>query len=117
MIEIKSYAKYFNIPELWKKLAKYSAKLGRELLEKILILVYSLDDPNVPAKAKGVIIGALGYLILPLDLIPDMAPGGFTDDFGVIAAALAMVAAYVSPETVQKAKDRTASWCGDPEKA
>ncbi|MDX9708189.1 MAG: YkvA family protein [Trichloromonas sp.] len=117
MIEIKSYAKHFSISGLWKKLAKYSAKLGRELLEKILILVYSLDDPNVPVKAKGVIVGALGYLILPLDLIPDMAPGGFTDDFGVIAAALAMVAAYVSPETVKKAKDRTASWFGEPEKA
>ena len=116
MIEITSYAKHFSISELWKKLAKYSAKLGRELLEKILILVYSLDDPNVPAKAKGVIVGALGYLILPLDLIPDMAPGGFTDDFGVIAAALAMVAAYVSPETVKRAKDQTASWCGEPEK-
>ena len=35
----------------------------------------------MPAADKGVIIAALGFLISPLDFIPDLIPvAGYTDD-------------------------------------
>ena len=43
------------------------------------------------------IVGALGYFIIPLEAVPDMIPGaGYADDIGAIAAASATVVAHVS---------------------
>lgn len=69
-----------------------------------LTLFYCLKDKNTPKWAKGVIVGALGYLILPTDLIPDIIPGaGYTDDWGALVAALGTVAAYIKDEHKSKA--------------
>ena len=54
---------------------------GRKTLLSSLILFYCLKDRDTPTWAKGVIVGALGYLILPADLIPDILPGaGYGDE-------------------------------------
>jgi uncharacterized membrane protein YkvA (DUF1232 family) len=81
---------------LWRTLKKVAAKASRKMHFSALILFYCLKDKDTPAWAKGVIVGALGYLILPVDLIPDVIPGaGYGDDWGAIVAALAAVAAYI----------------------
>ena len=50
------------------------------------------------------IIGALGYLVLPTDLVPDIIPGiGYGDDWGALVAALGTVAAYIKDEHKSKA--------------
>ena len=60
------------------------------------MLYYALQSPNIPAKVKGIILGALGYFILPIDIIPDIIPGaGYTDDLGVLLAALSYLAVYI----------------------
>jgi len=65
----------------------------------VLTLYACFRDAGTPAWAKTVILGSLGYFILPLDQLPDIAPLiGYADDFGVLTAALAMVAAHVKPE-------------------
>ena len=88
---------------LWQTLKKVVVAASRKTLLSALILFYCLQDHDTPKWAKGVIIGALGYLILPVDLIPDVIPGiGYGDDWGAIVAALATVAAYV--KDVHKAK-------------
>ena len=44
---------------------------------------------------KALIIGAIGYILLPLDLIPDVMPAvGYTDDLASAAGVVAAVAAY-----------------------
>lgn len=54
------------------------------------------------------IIGALGYFILPLDLIPDFAAGvGFTDDLGALGLALIQVAMYIDEDVKLKAKEKS----------
>ena len=64
--------------------------------------------------AKGVIVGALGYLILPTDLIPDILPGaGYGDDWGAIVAALATVATYIKDEHKDKAGEQVKRLFGD----
>jgi uncharacterized membrane protein YkvA (DUF1232 family) len=46
-----------------------------------------------------VIYGALAYFIFPLDAVPDFVPmTGYTDGLGVLAAAVATTAAYITPE-------------------
>jgi uncharacterized membrane protein YkvA (DUF1232 family) len=69
-----------------------------------LTLFYCLQDPDTPKWAKATIAGALGYFILPMDLIPDFLPGaGFTDDWGALFAAIGTVAAYIKNEHRLKA--------------
>lgn len=58
-------------------------------------LISALDNPATPTKMKALIIGAIGYILLPLDLIPDVMPAvGYTDDLASVAGVVAAVAAY-----------------------
>ena len=58
-------------------------------------LISALDNPATPTKMKALIIGAIGYILLPLDLIPDVMPAvGYTDDLASAAGVVAAVAAH-----------------------
>ena len=82
-------------------------KAGSSVVYAVLLLYYTLQKPEVPKKTKAVIIGALGYFILPVDLIPDMMLGvGFTDDLGALGIALFQVAMYIDDDIKQKAKNQ-----------
>ncbi len=85
-------------------MSRATVSAGRKSLLTALTLFYCLQDRDTPTWAKGVIVGALGYLVLPMDLIPDVIPGvGFGDDWGALVAALGTVAAYVKDEHKLKA--------------
>ena len=100
---------------MWRTLKKVAASAGRKTVLSALILFYCLKDSDTPKWAKGVIIGALGYLILPVDLIPDVIPGiGYGDDWGAIVAALAAVAAYIKDEHKAKAQAQVERFFGAP---
>ncbi|MBL9113732.1 MAG: DUF1232 domain-containing protein [Verrucomicrobiaceae bacterium] len=100
-----------NEETFWDTIVRYAAKLGREIVELALQLFYALQDPDTPAWAKSVIIGALVYLVSPIDAIPDVIPGiGLTDDVAVITAAVAAVAMHIKPEHKQEATKTAASW-------
>lgn len=73
---------------------------GLRKLTKMAMRVYHIvDDPDVPAWAKALAVAALGYLICPVDAVPDLIPiVGFGDDAGVLAAAIASLAAYLSDD-------------------
>ncbi len=78
-----------------------------------LTLFYCLQDTDTPRWARGVIIGALGYLILPLDVIPDFLPGvGYGDDWAALVAALGTVAAYIKDEHKSRASAQMARLFG-----
>ena len=99
------FGKYYTEESFWKKLKKFAVKAGNKVVYPALLLYYVLVSRDVPVKDKGLIIGALGYLILPIDLIPDFIPvAGFADDAAALAAVLKMVASNVTPEIEARAK-------------
>lgn len=66
---------------------------------------------NVSATDKAKICGALGYFILPIDLIPDFIPvAGYTDDLAAIIWALYAVKKNITSEIKQKAKYKLKDW-------
>ncbi len=95
----------------WDTAYRYAARLGREVVEQALAMFYALQDPDTPAWAKSIIVGALVYLVSPMDAIPDMVPVvGLTDDIGVIAGAIATVAIHIKPEHKTQAAEKAAKW-------
>ena len=60
---------------------------------------YCALDPHTPARARGILLAALAYFVLPFDFMPDMLPIlGFTDDAAVLATAIRMVSSHITPE-------------------
>ena len=109
----KQYHTYYSDPSFHRKLAKFAKTAGREVVEKSLYLYYAVQDPATPEWAKAIIYSALGYFIFPLDAVPDFMPGvGFGDDLTALAAAITIVATYVTPEVKRKAKEKTTDWFG-----
>ena len=103
----------FDEAPLWGKLARFARFAGKVVVERALVLYHCLRDPDTPAWAKSVIAGALGYFVLPIDAIPDLAPFvGYGDDLGALAAALSAVAFYVKPEHRERARAALSRWFG-----
>ena len=107
------YEKDYSSKGFFEKLASYAKTAGSEVVETALKLYYAMDNPETPVWAKTAIIGALGYFISPIDLIPDFTPViGYTDDLGVLAAASATVATYINTDVKKKAKAKMKDWFG-----
>ena len=74
----------------WPKVKKVASKVP--FLDDVLSVWWCARDPETPLAAKGMMMAALAYFVLPTDVIPDVLVGvGFTDDAAVIAALLAIV--------------------------
>ena len=79
----------------------------------VLLLHYVLKSPDVPLEDKAKIYGALGYFILPIDLIPDFIPAvGYSDDVAALAFALHAVWKNVTPEIKEQAQRKLREWFG-----
>ena len=64
-------------------------------------------DPKTPVKYKAIIAGALGYFILPFDLLPDFLPfAGLADDWAALIAAVSYVFTSISQENKDKAREK-----------
>jgi uncharacterized membrane protein YkvA (DUF1232 family) len=97
----------------WQKVARVAKQAGYEVIEKALWLYYAAQKPSVPAAAKAVIYGALAYLILPVDAIPDALPVvGFTDDLAILAAAVSSVAMHIDDAVKAQARAKLRDWFG-----
>jgi uncharacterized membrane protein YkvA (DUF1232 family) len=108
------YSQHYSEQSFWDKVKRCAKVIGRATLEKAFLLYYVGVDPNTPVWAKGVISAALGYLIFPLDAIPDLTPFvGYADDVGAIAAALAAVAMCISKGHQDKAREKVKEWFGE----
>ena len=101
-----AYVSEFSPEKLWEKIKGHAKKVGCEGIRSALRLFYALDNPSMPLKTKMVIYGALGYFISPIDV-------GFTDDIGVLAAAVVMAASYIDAEAKAKADAKLAGWFGE----
>lgn len=98
----------------WTKVKDYAAAAGRNVIEKALWLYFAAQKPETPAWAKGVAYSALAYFISPIDAIPDVTPfAGFSDDLGVLIAAIAVLAIYIDDEVKAFALDKLVQWFGE----
>jgi uncharacterized membrane protein YkvA (DUF1232 family) len=78
-------------------------------MDEVVAGYYCALDRRTPLRAKGILLAALAYFILPTDTIPDVFFGiGFTDDIAVLTAALTAVRAHVKPAHRKAAREALA---------
>ena len=114
-----SYANKFSQSEFVEKISRIAKRAGAKLVYAALLLFYTLQSDNISTKDKAIIIGALGYMISPLDVLPDAYPiVGLSDDMAVLLFVLHKVwnnINNIDPDIQQKAKERLSNWFDEDE--
>lgn len=109
----EKYHDAYSEDKLFDKILKFAKRAGLKLVYLALLLFYTLQKSTTPPIAKSIIIGGLGYFILPFDIIPDIIPlVGFSDDLTALFTVLVAVALYIDDEVKFKAKDKLKDWFG-----
>jgi uncharacterized membrane protein YkvA (DUF1232 family) len=114
--DFMSYANKFSQSEFVEKISRIAKRAGAKLVYAALILYYTLQSEHVSKTDKAIIIGALGYMISPLDVIPDAIPiAGLTDDLAVLLYVLKKVWTDIDPVIVEQAKSKLSKWFDEEE--
>ncbi len=110
------YSNKFTKGEFVEKISRIAKRAGAKLVYAALVLFYTLQSDKVTLKDKAIIIGALGYLISPLDVIPDAIPiAGLSDDLGVLIFVLQKIWGEVNEDVKEKARAKLSQWFDEDE--
>ena len=109
-VKLQKYEGKYSENKLWVKIKRVAKKAGREVLYNVLLLFYALKSDKVTPQEKMMILGALGYFISPLDVVPDFIPVfGFSDDLAVLVFVLRKL--YCVDESVKaQASNKLKEW-------
>ena len=105
--DFMDYKDKFTQRAFVEKISHVAKRAGAKMVYTALILYYTLESDKVSLKDKALIVGSLGYLISPLDVIPDAIPiAGLGDDLAVLLFVLKKVWGEVSDDVKSKAQDK-----------
>ena len=106
-VTMKGTESHYSDRRFWSKVKKYGEQAGKTTVYYSLLLFYTAKSPAVPKTSKMIIVGALSYLIFPIDLIPDFIPVvGLADDAAVVATAVYKVMSHIDADIKNKAKQK-----------
>lgn len=78
----------------WRKLRRHGRRVP--FLKDAVAAWYCARDPATPIQVKAVLMGALAYFVMPVDMLPDIVLWlGFTDDATVLLAAYQAISSHV----------------------
>jgi uncharacterized membrane protein YkvA (DUF1232 family) len=87
----------------WPKIRKAAAHVP--FAADALAVWYCARDDETPSAAKGMMLAALAYFVIPSDAIPDVIPIiGYTDDAAVFAALIKLVGRHLKPRHREAAR-------------
>jgi uncharacterized membrane protein YkvA (DUF1232 family) len=87
-----------------------AAGILAEIIKNIKLIWRLLKDGRVPSWLKMIIPATLLYLLFPVDIVPDIAPGlGQLDDIAVILLGLKLFVEMCPDEIVRQHLDELAS--------
>lgn len=89
--------------KFFPKLMKVAGKIP--FADDVASAWYCAQDPQTPMKVRLTLLAAIGYFVVPTDLVPDVIAGlGFTDDATVLMTALSVVGSQIKPEHQRAAR-------------
>lgn len=87
------------------RLKRIINRAGHQTVYSALLMYHAYQRKETPFWARNIIIGALGYLLTPIDSVPDLIPIlGFTDDISVLSFGLVTIASYINDDIRIKAR-------------
>ena len=90
---------------------KVLLKAGRAIARPALEALELLLDPSTPPQARVTMLAALTYLLMPIDLIPDLVPfAGFSDDLVALTAVISLWSNHITPEIRMRARQKLERW-------
>ena len=96
-----------DVQELDSKLPAMKKGVILKIWDKVLFIWEQAKSPEVPLRLKLVIVGALLYLILPVDVLPDTIPGvGLLDDLSVLLTVFREVSKFALPKLEKKIENK-----------
>ncbi len=108
------YASRYSEGAFFEKILKYGRQAGVAVIYAALLLYYLVQKPGLPWKVKLTIFGALGYFILPFDVIPDFIVGlGYADDLTVLIGVLTCCYMYIDDTVREQARAKVNEWFGE----
>ena len=114
--DLQKYKEKFSQKSFIEKIQRVAKRAGIKLVYVALILYYLIESNKISVKDKAIIIGALGYLISPIDIVPDAIPiAGLGDDMAVMLYVLDKVWGQVDDEIKSKAQRKLSKWFDDDE--
>lgn len=116
MPDFMKYSDKYSASGFVEKISHIAKRAGAKLVYAALILYYTLQSKDVPLKDKAIIIGALGYLISPFDVIPDAIPiAGLGDDVAVLLYVLRKIKGDLTDDVKKRAYDKLSKWFDEDE--
>ncbi len=109
------YGSHYNQQKLFDKLQKIPGRILALLLVKTFLLYELLKKHDTPLFVKAAIIGVFGYLICPVDAVPDFLPGGYVDDIALMTALFAGIDHLINDDIKRKAEDRAGDFTDEDE--
>ena len=83
--------------DFWKTLRKAARQIP--FVEDLVAAYFCAFDPAIPPRVRLTLLGALGYFVLPLDVIPDFIVGiGFGDDAAVLLTVINTLRAHITQD-------------------
>lgn len=90
---------------------KVLRQAGRTIALPALEALELLLDPSTPPQARLTMLAALTYLVMPIDLIPDLIPvAGFSDDLVALTTVIALWSSTMTPQMRERARRRLDRW-------
>ena len=114
--DFQQYKDRFTKNGFVEKISRIARRAGSKLVYAALLLYYTLESDKISLKDKAIIIGALGYLISPLDVIPDAIPiAGLGDDLAVLIYVLNKGWGNVNEDVKAKSREKLLQWFDEEE--
>ena len=105
MPDFMSYADGFSDSKFVRKIKEIAFLLGSKLMYVLLVLWHAMKSPSLAMSEKMKIIGSLGYLIVPMDLVPDVIAGvGYADDISVVMFVFKAIQNTIDDDVIANAK-------------
>lgn len=112
-IKLENFRSEYSEQGLRDKLTRIARKAGAKVVYAVLVAYYAVQSDALSFSDKAKLYGALGYFILPVDLIPDtILAMGYTDDMAALLYVLRTVSTNITPETKRKAEQKMREWFG-----
>lgn len=112
MMNLDKITEKYDFDQLLEKIKDCGKALGRTSMRPVLSLYFVLKSPDTPLSDKLLVVSALSYLVLPVDLISArrLPVLGWIDEMAAVTIAYKKVKRHITPEIESEVDNILEKW-------